>query len=96
MVKYYKICISDPDPKLIKNFYTFALGALRMMMEGHEQRLGINANYSLEKVQSTGMYRAVIVTPCPSDEAAMMLWKELDNLFTVYKTEIYKSQEEDS
>ena len=96
MIKYYKLCISDPDQKLIKNFYTFALGALRMMMEGHEQRLGINANYYLEKVQSTGMYRASIVTPCPSDEAAMMLWKELDNLFNVYKTKIYKSQEEDS
>ena len=89
----YKICVSDTDKETIRRFYNTGLQGLKGMLKDIVPDNG----FRLEKVQSTGMYRASIMIYSPDEEGAMDVWRKLNELYETYKEIIYRQQnQEDS
>lgn len=89
----YKICVNDTDKEAIKGFYNTGLQGLKGMLAGIVPGNG----FKLEKVQSTGMYRASILIYSPDEKGAIEIYQKLNELYETYKQIIYRQQnQEDS
>lgn len=89
----YKICVSDTDKDAIKGFYKTGLQCLKGMLTGIIPDNG----FKLEKVQSTGVYRASFLIYSPNEEGAIEIYQKLNELYETYKQIIYRQQnQEDS
>lgn len=84
----YKICVSDTDKDAIKGFYNTGLQGLKGMLADIIPGDG----FRLEKVQSTGMYRASFLIYSPNEEGATEIYQKLNELYETYKQIIYRQQ----